>query len=136
MDPQAPYQPAKASIQQAADFVDLGMFPEAIAVIGSLSADLREASAARRVLLRAATSLGKWQLALSLAKGLRTGNEADRSEAARALQAVAAEACKRGREDEARHLVGAAVLARPEQLEDILIDERFPEKFRTALGKR
>lgn len=126
----------RASIQQAADFLELGMFPEALAAVDRLNPDLRETSAARRVVARAAACLGRWQTALDVAKQLRTGNEADRAEAARAFQAIAAEACNRGREEEARRLVGAAVLARPEQLKEILADERFPEKFRQRLASR
>jgi hypothetical protein len=126
----------RATIQQAADFVELGMFPEALAVIERLNPDLRETSAARRVVARAAACLGLWQRALGVAKQLRTGNEPDRAEAARAFQAIAAEACNRGREEEARRLVGAAVLARAEQLQEILADERFPEKFRQRLASR
>ena len=60
----------KASISRAADLLDLGMFREAMAVIESLSEDLRSVSASRRIFVRAATGLGRWREALDEAKTL------------------------------------------------------------------
>ncbi|MEK7954451.1 hypothetical protein [Luteolibacter soli] len=126
----------KASISRAADLLDLGMYREAMAVIESLPDDLRPVSAARRIFVRAATGLGRWREALEEAKTLRDGNQADRAEAARAFQSLAAEACNRGREEDAGHLVKAAMRTRLEQLDEILVDERFPEKFREKLARK
>lgn len=123
----------KVSISRAADLLDLGMFREAMAVIESLPHDLRSVSAARRIFVRAATGLGRWREALEEAKTLLDGNEADRTEAARAFQALAAEACNRGREEDATRLIRAAIRIRLEQVDEILVDERFPAKFREKL---
>ena len=126
----------KASISQAADLLELGMYREAIAVVESLPDDLRSVSAARRIFVRAATGLGRWREALEGAKTLLDGNEADRTEAAHAFQALAAEACNRGREEDALKLLRAAIRTRFEQANLILMDERFPEKFREKLTAR
>ena len=123
----------KASISRAADLLDLGMVREAMAVIESLPEDLRSVSAARRIFVRAATGLGRWREALEEAKTLLDGNEADRTEAARAFQALAAEACNRGRDEDATRLIRAAIRIRLEQVDEILVDERFPAKFREKL---
>jgi hypothetical protein len=123
----------KASISRAADLLDLGMFREAMAVVESLPDDLRSVSAARRIFVRAATGLGRWREALEGAKTLLDGNEADRTEAARAFQSLAAEACNRGREEDALKLLRAAIRIRYELADSILADERFPEKFREKL---
>ena len=122
------------TIQNAADLLELGMYAEAFELAENLPEDIRDVAAARRVRLRAATALGRWQLAIKLAVSLKLGNEADRREAAAAFHTLASEACKRGRDAEARQLIGAAIAARPAQLETILTDERFPEKFRQRLG--
>lgn len=125
---------SRASISRAADLLDLGMYREAMAVVERLPADLRSVSAARRIFVRAATGLGRWREALEEAKTLLDGNEADRAEAAAAFQALAAEACNRGREDDAHRLLRAAVRTRLEQVDEILQDQRFPEKFREKLA--
>jgi hypothetical protein len=124
----------KASISRAADLLDLGMYREAMAVVESLPDDLRSVSAARRIFVRAATGLGRWREALEGAKTLLDGNEADRAEAASAFQSLAAEACNRGREEDAHRLLRAAVRTRVELLDSILEDQRFPEKFREKLA--
>jgi len=125
---------SKASISRAADLLDLGMYREAMAVVESLPDDLRSVSAARRIFVRAATGLGRWREALEGAKTLLDGNEADRAEAASAFQSLAAEACNRGREEDAYRLLRAAVRTRVELLDSILEDQRFPEKFREKLA--
>ena len=127
---------SKASISRAADLLDLGMYREAMAVVERLPADLRSVSAARRIFVRAATGLGRWREALEDAKTLLDGNEADRAEAAAAFQALAAEACNRGREDDAHRLLRAAIRTRLEQVDEILQDQRFPEKFREKLAQK
>ena len=127
---------SKASISRAADLLDLGMYREAMAVVECLPDDLRSASAARRIFVRAATGLGRWREALEGAKTLLDGNEADRAEAAAAFQALAAEAFNRGREDDTHRLLRAAVRTRLEQLDSILEDQRFPEKFREKLARK
>lgn len=127
---------SKASISRAADLLDLGMFREAMAVLESLPDDLRSVSAARRIFVRAATGLGRWREALEEAKTLLNGNEADRTEAARAFQALAAEACNRGRDEDATRLIRAAIRIRLEQVDEILADERFPAKFREKLTSK
>lgn len=127
---------SKASISRAADLLDLGMYREALAVVESLPAELRSVSAARRIFVRAATGLGRWRDALEEAKTLLDGNEADRAEAASAFQSLAAEACNRGREEDAHRLLRAAVRTRLEQLDAILEDQRFPEKFREKLAMK
>jgi len=127
---------SKASISRAADLLDLGMYREAMAVVERLPADLRSVSAARRIFVRAATGLGRWREALEEAKTLLDGNEADRAEAAAAFQALAAEACNRGREDDAHRLLRAAIRTRLEQVDEILQDQRFPEKFREKLAQK
>jgi lipopolysaccharide biosynthesis regulator YciM len=128
--------PQRASIARAAELLEFGMYAEALALVEGLPEDHRQAPAARRVLVRAATGTGRWNLALGLAKALRDGNNADRHEAAKAFQALAAEACNRGRDDDARRLVVVAVQTRLEQLDEILADERFPAKFRERLASR
>ena len=125
---------SKASISRAADLLDLGMYREAMAVLESLPDDLRSVSAARRIFVRAATGLGRWREALEEAKTLLGGNEADRAEAASAFQSLAAEACNRGREEDAHRLLRAALRTRVELLDSILEDQRFPEKFREKLA--
>jgi len=127
---------SKASISRAADLLDLGMYREAMAVLESLPDDLRSVSAARRIFVRAATGLGRWREALEGAKTLLDGNEADRAEAAIAFQSIAAEACNRGREDDAHRLLRAALRTRVELLDSILEDQRFPEKFREKLAMK
>ena len=127
---------SKASISRAADLLELGMYREAMAVVESLPDDLRSVSAARRIFVRAATGLGRWREALEGAKTLLDGNEADRAEAACAFQALAAEACNRGREEDAHRLLRAAIRTRLEQLDSILEDQRFPEKFRDKLVRK
>jgi hypothetical protein len=127
---------SKASISRAADLLDLGMYREAMAVLESLPDDLRSVSAARRIFVRAATGLGRWREALEGAKTLLDGNEADRAEAASAFQSIAAEACNRGREDDAHRLLRAALRTRVELLDSILEDQRFPEKFREKLAMK
>jgi tetratricopeptide (TPR) repeat protein len=127
---------SKASISRAADLLDLGMYREAMAVVESLPDDLRSVSAARRIFVRAATGLGRWREALEEAKTLLDGNEADRAEAACAFQSLAAEACNRGREDDAHRLLRAAIRTRLDLLDEILEDQRFPEKFREKLAMK
>ena len=126
----------RASICRAADLMELGMYREALAMIDSLPDDLRTASAARRVWLRCAAGTGQWRSALDEAKLLSGGNAADRAEAARTFQTLAAETCKRGREEEARRLVLMAIQCRQEQIEEILADARFPQKFLDRLESR
>lgn len=127
---------SKANISRAADLLDLGMYREAMVVLESLPDDLRSVSAARRIFVRAATGLGRWREALEEAKTLLDGNEADRAEAACAFQSLAAEACNRGREEDAQRLLRAAIRTRLEQLDSILEDQRFPEKFRDKLAMK
>ena len=127
---------SKASISRAADLLELGMYREAMAVVESLPDDLRSVSAARRIFVRAASGLGRWREALEGAKTLLDGNEADRAEAAAAFQSLAAEACNRGREDDAHRLLRAAIRTRLEQLDSIMEDQRFPEKFRDKLAMK
>jgi len=127
---------SKASISRAADLLELGMYREAMAVVESLPEDLRSVSAARRIFVRAATGLGRWRDALEGAKTLLDGNEADRAEAAAAFQSLAAEACNRGREDDALRLLRAAIRTRLEQVDSVLQDQRFPEKFRDKLAMK
>jgi lipopolysaccharide biosynthesis regulator YciM len=122
------------NIQGATDLIELGMYREALEVLDHLPEDMRSAGAARRGTLKATTALGQWKRVLELAIILRAGNEADRKEAAHAFLALAAEACKRGRDQDARKLIAAAVSAHEEVLPRIMEDERFPEKFRNQLG--
>jgi lipopolysaccharide biosynthesis regulator YciM len=116
------------------DLMELGMYREALEILDQLPEDTRQAGAAKRATLKAVTALGKWQRALDLALSLREGNEADREAAAGAFHALAAEACKRGRDQDARKLVAAAVSVRVDELPRIMADERFPEKFRNHLA--
>ncbi|MCW1883235.1 hypothetical protein OKA04_00740 [Luteolibacter flavescens] len=136
ISPSSTVELPRPSIQRADDLMELGMHREALDMLDALPDELRWAAAARRVRARAAASLGKWQVALEEAKILRNGNESDRAEAARAFQAVAAEACKRGRDDDARRLVLMAVQCRQEQMDEILNDQRFPEKFLAKLAPK
>ena len=126
----------KASISRAADLLDLGMIREAMAVIESLPDDLRSVPAARRIFVSAATGLGRWREALEGAKTLLDGNEADRIVAARAFQALGAEACNRGRDEDANRLVRAAIRTHMPLVDEILVDERFPIKFREKLTSK
>ena len=122
-----------ASMLTATGLLELGMYREALDVLDSLPTDMQALNSARRLTLQAATSLGQWKRVLELAMGPRHGNSADRSEAARAFHALAAESFKRGREQDARKLIGAAVSTDESALTVVLEDERFPEKFRAKL---
>ncbi|QJE95146.1 hypothetical protein [Luteolibacter luteus] len=122
------------NIQSAADLIELGMYREALEILDRLPEEMRQANAAKRATVKAAAALGKWQRALDLALALRHGNEADRKEAASAFHALAAEACKQGRDQDARKLIAAAVSTHVEELPQIMADERFPQKFRNHLA--
>ncbi len=125
----------ESSIAQAAALLELGMFQETYAVIQRLPIDQRSLPAARRISLRISVVLGKWQAALDEAKNLRSGSKSDRAEAAFAFQSLAAEACKKGRDADALRLIAVAVETRPEQLDLILSDERFPPRFIESLAR-
>lgn len=122
------------NIQDATDLIDLGIYREALEILDQLPEDMRQAGPAKRATLKAASALGKWKRALDLALALRQGNEADRREAASAFHALAAESSKRGRDQDARKLVAAAVSAHVDELPLIMADERFSEKFRNQLA--
>lgn len=122
------------SLSYAMGLLEMGMYRESLAVIDKLPDDVRIRSAARRAELKALAALGQWQRALTLATGLRDGNESDRAAAAAAFQSIAAEASKRGREEDAFKLARAAIQARPEHADRIRDDERFPDSFRACFG--
>lgn len=126
---------AKPTIARAAELLEQGMFQEALSVYERLDPSQRDTSAARRVFVRLATGMGRWKDALETAKCLRQGNEADRFEAARAFQALGAEANNRGREEDALRLVRAAISLRLDLLGEILLDERYSRKFRDRLSQ-
>jgi hypothetical protein len=125
-----------SSIAQAAAFLELGMFQETYAAIQRLPSDQKSLPAARRISLRTSVVLGKWRVALDEAKALRSGSKSDRAEAAFAFQSLAAEACKKGRDADALRLIAVAVETRPEQLDLILSDERFPPVFLESLARK
>ena len=122
------------SLPYVIELLELGMVREALSLIQKLPPDVRESSPGRRAELQATTSLGLWQRALKLAWSLRLGSTNDRNAAAHAFQTLAAEAFKRGKEMEALKLANASLQARPEQIDDFVLDERFPERFRARFG--
>lgn len=110
------------------------MYEEAYRLLMELPEDIKRAPAGRRALLRTSCALGRWKMVLELAVKLRTGNQADRQQAAIAFHALTAEACKRGRVQDARKLAAAAVMAFPDQLSEMMADKRLPADFRSKLA--
>lgn len=116
-------------LREAQGFMTLELWDDAWAALDQLPEGTVATPEMVRIRMRAAAGMERWDFVEELASILRHGNEEDRMEAACAYQSLAAEHYRRGRLEEARAMISAAVETRPEQSILIRTDPRFPRRF-------